>query len=369
MLKIDFLGTLKIESEGMNITDKLSSKSQALIAILMTKKRLRCSRKELIGYLWPESSEEAAKYNLRFNLWQLRKTICVQPSGQPFLIITRDDCQINEKYSYQCDFRQIIEADVENCDIGRLEELRCMFRGDFFENRYFSDLEEFEELMIMQRYILENKKQVILKRLMELYRENKEIRKCLDIITDLETMDPYDEKNAEIKISLLLEEGQRSEAARFYQKFYNRMVYDIGMEPPERLKNLIGGFAEVRKKDEKIIDMTVEAIPSVDAFFMAQTAEKLSEFSELSLPDYLDSGQIKDLAFITRKLGAASQTGVPFVRVVSAFMELIIGICRSDFRICLRFDSWENVDRMSKDVLKLLKNKLGESLILICSDQ
>ena len=37
MLKIDFLGTLKIESEGMNITDKLSSKSQALIAILMTK--------------------------------------------------------------------------------------------------------------------------------------------------------------------------------------------------------------------------------------------------------------------------------------------------------------------------------------------
>ena len=98
----------------MNITDKLSSKSQALIAILMTKKRLRCSRKELIGYLWPESSEEAAKYNLRFNLWQLRKTICVQPSGQPFLIITRDDCQINEKYSYQCDFRQIIEADGSN---------------------------------------------------------------------------------------------------------------------------------------------------------------------------------------------------------------------------------------------------------------
>ena len=136
MLKIDFLGTLKIESEGMNITDRLSSKSQALIAILMTKKSMRCSRKELIGYLWPESSEEAAKYNLRFNLWQLRKAICAQPSGQPFLIITRDDCQINEKYSYQCDFRQIIEADVENCDIGRLEELRCMFRGDFFENRY-----------------------------------------------------------------------------------------------------------------------------------------------------------------------------------------------------------------------------------------
>ncbi len=61
-------------------------------------------------------------------------------------------------------FRQIIEADVENHDIGRLEELRCMFRGDFFENRYFSDLEEFEELMIMQRYILENKRQVILKK-------------------------------------------------------------------------------------------------------------------------------------------------------------------------------------------------------------
>ena len=106
-----------------------------------------------------------------------------------------------------------------------------------------------------------------------------------------------------------------------------------------------------------------------DEFLPDWAAEKLAEFSELSLPDYLDSGQIKDLAFITRKLGAASQTGVPFVRVVSAFMELIIGICRSDFRICLRFDSWENVDRMSKDILKLLKNKLGESLILICSDQ
>ena len=47
MLKIDFLGTLKIESEGMNITDKLSSKSQALIAILMTKKEIEMFKKRI----------------------------------------------------------------------------------------------------------------------------------------------------------------------------------------------------------------------------------------------------------------------------------------------------------------------------------
>lgn len=369
MLNISFLGSLKIKEDGRELTEKLSVKSLALIAILMTKEGGRCSRKELIGYLWPESGEEAAKYNLRFNLWQLRKVIAPRDSGEPFLIVTRDTCRINENYGYRCDFKEIQRADLESCSAEELEALRAMFKGEFFENKYFSELEEFEELIILQRYILENKKERLLKRLVELYEKSGENQKCMNAINDCEAIDPYDEKNAGIKVSLLLKEGRYREAMVFYRKFCSKLIYDLGTEPSESFKALGTSAEEMKKKNRKTVYVNAEALPSVDGFFMAQIAERFAEMPGFSLNSYLSSGQISDLAFISRKLGAVNENGTPLVRVVSAFSDLITGMCDQGLIVSIEFSSWDELDRVSRDVLKMIKNKSGDSVELICGNR
>lgn len=75
MLEIKLLGELQLSLNGEDLTSSISSKCAALIALLMAHKNHRMSREELLGYLWPESSEDAAKYNLRYNLWQLKKAL------------------------------------------------------------------------------------------------------------------------------------------------------------------------------------------------------------------------------------------------------------------------------------------------------
>jgi len=65
MLKIKLLGKNKIEYFGENLEPKLGNKTMAIIYLLISNKGRYVSRDKLTFYLWPDSTEEAAKYNLR----------------------------------------------------------------------------------------------------------------------------------------------------------------------------------------------------------------------------------------------------------------------------------------------------------------
>lgn len=87
MLNISFLGKFKIEYNEQDITDKIGVKTAALIALLILQEKREISREKVIAYLWPDSNEDAAKYNLRYNLWLLKKVIPIDDKGESFLKI------------------------------------------------------------------------------------------------------------------------------------------------------------------------------------------------------------------------------------------------------------------------------------------
>lgn len=365
MLRLEFLGTLKAETDGKDITREISGKSMALLAILMTQNG-RASRKELIGYLWPESEENAARYNLRFNLWQLRKQIPPDASGQPFLMVTRDACSVNRAYPYICDIKEVLEADISGeTRIDRLEQIGKLFKGEFFENRYFSDCESFEELIILQRYVVEHKKQTLLKKLIAAYSAQGNEEKCMQALAACEELDPYDEKNAVVRMSLLLKSGRYQEALDFYQRFYQRLALDIGVTPSKELMELAGSIAGQKQKEGKTICIEADTLPSVDCFYLAGLLEQLIETPGFSAERYLDKKQIGDLAFIQRKLGDCPwPQGVPMVRVVNSFLALITGMVADGTQMEIRFSSWMDLDSVSKDTILLLKNKLKGELVI-----
>ena len=73
MVEIKYLGITKIILNGKDITSKFGGKTLALLGLLLINNTGYISKEKLISYLWPESTEDAGKYNLRYNLWLIRK--------------------------------------------------------------------------------------------------------------------------------------------------------------------------------------------------------------------------------------------------------------------------------------------------------
>jgi len=108
MLSICFLGKSRLEYDGKKFEDQFGNKVIALICLLVLNEKRYLSREKIEGYLWPESNEEAAKYNLRYNLWLLKKILMPDDNGEQFLKIDKEYCSINVKYSFNCDILQAL---------------------------------------------------------------------------------------------------------------------------------------------------------------------------------------------------------------------------------------------------------------------
>ena len=74
MLQIRLLGQFDIRLDGKRIV--ISSRAgQSLMAYLAMTAGTSHRREKLAGTLWPNSSEENARKNLRQELWRIRKAL------------------------------------------------------------------------------------------------------------------------------------------------------------------------------------------------------------------------------------------------------------------------------------------------------
>ena len=80
--------------DDADVSDQISSKAAAIIALVLMRETRQMRRSDIISYLWSESSDDAAKYNLRFNLGQIKKAL-VQADGESLLLVSKDDIKVN----------------------------------------------------------------------------------------------------------------------------------------------------------------------------------------------------------------------------------------------------------------------------------
>lgn len=181
MLNIHFLGKTRMTYKGKPVYEQLGAKSYALISLLILNENRYMSRDKIIGYLWPDSNDDAARYNLRYNLWLIKKTIQVDENGETFLQVDKETCAINEAYAFRSDVCDVIEFSPSNKDtISSLLALKERFEGDFLEGCYFNKCDAFNDLIIFERINFEKRKVKILKRLAELYEIEKRYEECIE---------------------------------------------------------------------------------------------------------------------------------------------------------------------------------------------
>jgi DNA-binding SARP family transcriptional activator len=132
-----------------------SRKHLALLAYLAVEQRHSHSRDTLLGLLWPEATEDAARSNLRVALADLRRLLGEQDA--PFLLASRHSVQFAPASDHVLDVAAFTSPLAEcaghahaapaNCDacMARLAQAVELYRGDFLAGFVLPDSAAFEE--------------------------------------------------------------------------------------------------------------------------------------------------------------------------------------------------------------------------------
>lgn len=359
MLTIKMLGEFAFVLNNHDISSKLSSKTAVLLALLFSHDDKKISRSELASYLWPDSTEAAARYNLRYNLWHLKKIMDIYEGGEPFIIVNKSSCQINPDYRYESDFETVLNTHINEIqELDQVETLRESAKGVFLEGVFFDECEEVSEFIMMQRFYLEQKRVAILKTLITEYFRQKQYEKCIRAINEAEDIDPYNEENAILKIKALMELDRADEASTYYNHFALRLFNDA-------TEDMIPELAEIGKKvglecnykqSEKI---GIVGIRSINYYGLAVMLKSLIEDNHINIDDFLIPEEKKILAYIQLLLGECCMYIPSAARIADCIFNLIDRLAKSKYKICFEVNE-KSMDDISKAVFAQLSQRYPE---------
>lgn len=369
MLDINFLGKVKIEYNGVDITDKFGAKTKALLSLLILNKDKPLNREKIILYLWPDSTEDSGKFNLRFNLWQLRNIIGSDERGNKFLHTGRSHCGINENYNYNCDVTDIKAFNLkENVSIKKLEELRKKFSGEFFEGFYFKKCNDFNENIILERSYFEEQKIKILLKLVSLYEIEENFEKCSEILKELINIEPYDEEIALRILEIYEKNGKRSLAILFYDDFKKKFMTFLGISPCEELekkyleiksknisKEKIDNKNKVTFKNKNELLLETHCVGEIEYYWTNNLLDKILE--NINISNYLNEKEIKDLGYININLFTDALLLIPpKVRIINILLKLLEKLT-TEYNLIVKIIQIEKIDYISKIFLEEIERR------------
>jgi DNA-binding SARP family transcriptional activator len=387
MLKIHFFGKSKIEYDGHVIGEQLGTKAYALICLLVLTEHSHLSRDKIIGYLWPDSNGDAARYNLRYNLWQIKKAIDNDRDGHPFLLVDKETCGINPKYDFQSDIRDVRDFNPsEDHDVEDLLKLKSLFQGEFLEGCYFKNCEAFNEWIIFERINFEKLKVKILKHLVDVYEGLGALDACLDTIQDIMEIEPYDEEMVEKRLDIYEACGNRTAAITYYNWFSNHLAGSLGVGPSESLRNKYQAIKSqvsdlecpsipdqvvspkchkcihqkglVREDQKPVLIITSYCIEDLSFYWMSSVVESIIQTVDEAVIKKMQPLEVLSLSKIqpsvlngldhnwSKDLGTLA---VKDVTIVNAFIHLLEGV-NDLYEIDLKVENLDAMDLISKRV-------------------
>ena len=397
MLSINFLGKPRVEYNGKKLEEQLGSKAVVLICLLVLNEKRYMSREKLEGYLWPDSSTDAARYNLRYNLWLIKKNIGPDHKGHKFLHVDSDCCSINKEYEFECDTFEIMSfKHSQNDSLESILKLKQLFRGDLLEGCYFKNCDELNDLIIFERMKYEQRKVKILKSLVDFYEKEESFDNCLEVINEILEIEPYDEEMILKILDIYVKCGKPVAAITYYNNFSKLLTSSLGVSPSNRLRKK---YTEIRSAlsdsfginnlkvnmdtfikgsgNQEYVSYTKiisDCIKNIEYFWIADVVGKI--IAALG-PDYmnqLSEKELLDLAYVQSDI--LNYYGDKFelvkdygrdtmsVCIINAFIKLLRIIC-SKQELTIIIQNSIDMDDISLNVLKYLKRIKIEGLKLI----
>jgi len=244
-LSIRLLGPLQITRDGARVNGLESNKVRALLAYLAVERDRPHPRDALVGLLWPDLPDAAARHNLRQALANLRQAIGDRAVQPPLLQIDREAIQLNPSGDYEIDvaaFAALLDAcdqhlhrHTETCRscAQRLQQAAALYRGSFLDQFFLNDSAAFEEWMLLKREWLHQRALAALAQLAGYHERRGEYELVQQRARRQLALDPWHEASHRQLMRVLAASGQRSAALVHYATCQRVLAAELGVAPEE----------------------------------------------------------------------------------------------------------------------------------------
>lgn len=231
MLEVSLLGRFDVRKNGVSILIP-SRPAQSLLAYLILTTGIAHRREKLAGLLWPDSSEDNARSNLRQALWRVRKSLSDDSSPElTYLISDQISVEFNPKSNYWLDVSVLEKQTREINAPDQLMEILKLYRGELLPGFY-------NDWVMLERERLQAVFEREVERLLEQLNDE---HRWTEMLEWGEHWLAYGQ-NPEPAYRALMDAygalGNRSKVAYTYDRCVKALRDDLGVEPSERTRNL-----------------------------------------------------------------------------------------------------------------------------------
>ncbi len=244
-LALSCLGPLQVTLAGQPVEGFKSNKVRALLVYLMAEADRPHRREQLAGLLWPDWPDSDALSNLRYALSNLRKVIGDRATDPPFLAISRDSLQFNNRSDHWLDVASFMEETIigaartgDTADLASLEKALGLYQGSFLEGFSIKDSANFEEWILLKRHQIDRRMLSTLSYLVKAEEAaGKYVQAQFWARKQLE-MDPWSEPAHRQLMRTLALGGNRSAALRQFEECRQLLREELGVEPSQQTLDL-----------------------------------------------------------------------------------------------------------------------------------
>jgi DNA-binding SARP family transcriptional activator len=224
------LGPIEVTLDGGPApADLLWRKNLALLIYLARSPRRTRSRDHLVGLLWGDRSETAARHSLSEALRVIRRHVgeaSVDTSGGQIRLAPG-----------------VVEVDVEHleqlAEAEQWEQAADLIAGEFLEGFSVPDASEFEDWLASEREVWRRRGVDVLVRGADALAQSGRTQDASALASRALSLDPVSERALGASLRCLSLLGDRSGALELYDRFAARLKEEVGSEPGEATLALV----------------------------------------------------------------------------------------------------------------------------------
>lgn len=256
-LSIHTFGSFYVTMDGEPVTAFESNKVRALLVYLAAGATHPHSRDSLIGFLWPDQPERAARRNLSQALFNLRQAIGDDEASVPLVGVTRDAIQIQPEADFWLDsaaFSACVEqtqahahthGDRGLCQacVDRLVEMDDLYSGEFLAGFFIDDSNPFGEWATLCRERFHRQVLDAQYHLAHHFERRRDYERALHYARRQVELEPWREEAHRQLMRLLARCNQRSAALAQYEVCRSVLAREMGLDPDQETQAL---YARIR---------------------------------------------------------------------------------------------------------------------------
>jgi predicted ATPase/DNA-binding SARP family transcriptional activator len=228
MLEVKLLGQFEVLQNSRRLTIPTRN-AQSLFAYLILNAGQAQRRERLAGLLWPDSSEENARSNLRHELWRLRKVL--ETEGHTCFLVNDLTIAFTSNCDYSLDVQRLASVSLDGSHADDLISAVSIYRGELLPGFY-------DEWVFAERDRLHALFEAIMARLLELLLAERRWAEVLDWAMRWIALGQWPEPAYRALMSAYASTGDLSKAVATYERFSQGLHKDLGVAPSEQTQAL-----------------------------------------------------------------------------------------------------------------------------------